>query len=340
MAIDAATMQTLLPASFYNNGQLVVSESQAQAVAAGIQARIADMPPAQRDAFLALVHNSTSLAPTGGEPPADISAALDRLELVSGVLANLVGTASSTLEFLARAMIEQAGEQRKSALENRLTSREVARGELLGQAQQMKDAAAQMMSGAIVALVMTVVMSAVSLAAAGVSVGMTAKNLGQMKDPAATMTNLDKVKTEKMNDILKTDFKGVKFDKLPEADQVQVMSRVNASFDKVGFDTAQATMQMLGQKVQQATNIGTIGQTVNQLGQGVGNAASSITQAQAKELEAKGSIFAAQAQYEEGRADASKEVQQALDEMVKSIINFLKELQEAKANQMQALTKV
>ena len=42
MPIDSATLQTLLPPSFYQNGQLTVSDTEAQTVAAGIQARIAD----------------------------------------------------------------------------------------------------------------------------------------------------------------------------------------------------------------------------------------------------------------------------------------------------------
>ncbi len=37
MPIDSATLQTLLPPSFYQNGQLTVSHTEAQTVAAGIQ---------------------------------------------------------------------------------------------------------------------------------------------------------------------------------------------------------------------------------------------------------------------------------------------------------------
>ncbi|QJP15551.1 hypothetical protein G3545_18955 [Starkeya sp. ORNL1] len=332
MPIDSATLQTLLPPSFYQNGQLTVSDTEAQTVAAGIQARIADMPPAQKEAFLALMQLSTKLAPINGDPPADIETTLDGLESLAGKVAQLLQS-SSSIEFLTRAMIEQAGEQRKEALEGRLNARETARGELMAQAGQMKEAAEKMMAGAITALVLTVVMSAVSLVAAGMSSFQASKNLAAMKNDANNMTKIDGIKQDALGKLDKND---AHYDK--------DLDSLNKEFDLQGlnssFTTSQSNMNLFQSKLQQATNIGTIGQTVNQLGQGAANAASSITQAQSKELDALGSISAANAQYEEGQADMKKEMQQALDDMVKQIINFLKELQEAKANHMQALTKV
>jgi hypothetical protein len=72
----------------------------------------------------------------------------------------------------------------------------------------------------------------------------------------------------------------------------------------------------------------------------MGNVASTWAQADAKNIEAEGSIDAAEAQEAQAAADIKKEIQQGLDDLIKAIINFLKELKEAQVNQMQSLTKL
>lgn len=81
-------------------------------------------------------------------------------------------------------------------------------------------------------------------------------------------------------------------------------------------------------------------QSVGQIGQAGSGYASTSSQAKAKEYEAQGQIDAAESQTQQSIADIKKEAQDTLNEMVKSIINFLKELQDAKAQQMQAMTRV
>lgn len=301
--IDAQTLAKLLPPSFYDQqGQLRVTESEAQAVASGILARMENMPPAQAATFLALV-KSGDLAPAGGTPSdyvANLSTNLDRLESISARIAELLGDNTGAMEFLIRAFIETVAEQRKEALESRLEARETAKGELLKQAGDMKEAAKKMMDGAITAIVFTVVMSALSLVGSAISFG---KGLSQAKDIKGALKGLDGL----------------------EGDDLK---------------TAHKALDALASKGATWGNVGTGAGTAGSLGQGISSSASSITQAQAKEIEAKGSISAAEAQNQQAVGDMKKEVQQSMDEMIKAIINFLKELRESEANHMQALTKV
>lgn len=103
--------------------------------------------------------------------------------------------------------------------------------------------------------------------------------------------------------------------------------------DKNAFDIANGTMQAF----QAANTVGTA------FGQGVnagGTTTDSKAQAEAKKLEAQGSRDAAEAQEAQQTADTKKQMEEALNDMMKQIINFLKELREAEVDAMRSLTKV
>lgn len=82
-----------------------------------------------------------------------------------------------------------------------------------------------------------------------------------------------------------------------------------------------------------------LSQTAGQVGQAGSGYASSDSQAAVKELDAQGQIAAAQAQASQNQADLSKEFMDAMGEAIKQIMNFLKELHDAKAQSMQVLTR-
>lgn len=169
--------KSLLPASFYNTkGELTVPTKVAEAVSAGITERLRDMPEAQKNLFKEMV-KTMSLAPDS-KGKFDVDGALDRIEtLVSTVtdFAAMLPSAlgRSVLDLLSRALVEMAADQRKNALESRLNARDAAKTELLNQAQTMRDDAAKIMAGAIVAAVL-------QIAAAGLSIGMSSAALGKV----------------------------------------------------------------------------------------------------------------------------------------------------------------
>lgn len=273
------SLRAYVPPSFYQGDSLKpgIDVDTAIQVAQGIQARAEALPPAEAQLFLATIA-AGDIAP-GGQVPADIEETLDIYAAASAALGSRVGGGDS-LEFLARVLIEQAAEQRKNALDDRLNAREKAKTELLSQAQSLKDQADTLKDGATKAMVTTIVMSAVSLAISIVSVGTGATGAGD-----------------------------------------------------AGSDFGKA----LGGLSQ---SISGLSSSMNGLGQGLSNYFSTDAQATTKEQEAQGATDAAEAQNTQAEGDIQKDMQEAMNDMIKSIINFLKEIADAKAQQMQVMTRV
>ncbi|MEJ1160517.1 hypothetical protein [Prosthecomicrobium sp. N25] len=183
-----------LPASFVDpsTGNLKVPEQEAQAFADGIQARVEHMPPAEKEIFLALLQGS-DIAPTAsGNVPGDTEASIDNLEGAAERLSRIM--TSSTIDLLARVMVENAAQSRKDALQDRLSAHETAKSQLQSQANSMRDAADSLMTGAIVSLVVSVVTAAISIAAAGISIRGGAKafeDAGAANAPGVSKTTSD-----------------------------------------------------------------------------------------------------------------------------------------------------
>lgn len=79
--------------------------------------------------------------------------------------------------------------------------------------------------------------------------------------------------------------------------------------------------------------------TISSAGQGSAAAISSGATQESKYLEASASEKAAEAEETRGEGDLSREFQQSLDELLKAMINFLKEMQDAEVGQMSAITR-
>ena len=99
------------------------------------------------------------------------------------------------------------------------------------------------------------------------------------------------------------------------------------------FEIAQSNAQMYA-------SFGQVGSTANDIARGTGSSTDSQLQAQAKRQEAQGSRDAARAQFEEQVAERRKAMEDALNDMIKQIIAFLKDLQDAKVDGMRAMTRV
>lgn len=276
-----------LPTSFVDkSGNLTVPEKVAEAVATGVQARIENLPPAEKQLFLDMLRAS-SLAPSS-DGKYDVDGMLNRIDKivdtfgdVSTAVSNMIGKGG--IDLLARALIEMAADQRKSALESRLAAREEAKGELMQQAGTMRSEAAKMIAGAIVSAIVQII-------GAGVSIGFS----------ASAMKSLDAGKMGTLGKDLRVD------------DFSRGMADVNNA----------------------------IGGAVKSIGDAVGNMVNGMLQGAAKLDAAQGTEHAAEAEEIRGKGDMAKELGDAVEEMIKAVINFLKELKDAQAEQMRSLTKL
>lgn len=272
-----------LPPSFYDvSGKLSIDQQTAKQVEQLVQDKLQTLPPQEQKVFLSLL-KTADIAPGG--TVADIDGSLDRLttasnKLVAAFAEILSNLGSDSLDFLSRALVEMAAEQRKEALQSRLNAHQEAKTQLENQASKMQESADKMVTGAIVSIVMAVASAVISLVSAGVA-----------------------------------------------------SSRVGKALDATTDLTQQAALKS-------ASIAENVGQGLKGASDGMGNFGNTYTQAESKRLDAEGSLDAAQAEGARSKADISKEFQSALEETIKSIINFLKELKDAQAEQMRSLTRL
>lgn len=294
----------LLPDSFFDltTGQLRegISATEATRVQQGIQAKLDSLPPAQQEAFKLRV---ADLAPD--EVIGDkLDEVLNRYAKAVELLANATGEVAvfigNLARFLARVMIEQAAEQRQNALDERLKAREQAKGELMNQAGELDKAASKMLQGATTALITGLVAASIQIIASAVSL------VGSVKSFNAMNTA-----------------------------QKQSLTAVDDAAKKAIETTLQKAQAIAG-ILDSVAKIGDpIGKAV-----GTGQSADGMMQAEAKKMEAQGARDAAEAQEFQQIADNKKQMEDALNDMMKQIINFLKEMREAEVDAMRSLTKV
>lgn len=249
---------------------------------------------------------------SNNSPPLDLDEALSRLEQLqqSSISPELINS------LLGKLMIEQAASQRHSALQDRMTSRQAAKADLMDQAGAMDKSADEMMKGAIVSLVLTVVSSAISI-------------IGSV----ASLSNAISGFGDKVSNATKTG------QALSEASKAAGMGSEKAA--SLGSKLTQEILAKTVSRTEQMFNIiEKLAPAVSGLASSAAQFGKSVTDSDAKHIEAEGARSAAKAQDKQADADQAKDIQQALDEMLKAIINFLKELRETEANMMQAMTKV
>lgn len=227
------------------------------------------------------------------------AAQLDRLlKLVEG------GAGSAFLgdvsRFLAQALIQQAGEQRQAALEERLNARDLAKSQLLEQASKMQEGADKMREGATAALISGLVAGLISMAMSVVSIVGNAANMGKLNKLTPDM----KLQGGKEMDSLAK----LEFAKVDTSSKILDSGR---SLGQAGADIVKA----------------------------IGSHQESMAQAAAKELDSQGSLLAAEAQYAQQASDMKKDLQEQMNDMIKQIVNFLREVREAEVDAMRAITR-
>lgn len=321
-----------LPKPLYVEGQgqkpMVDKSSGDGLVRSGVQAERGNVPQARKDALGATVND---LTPGGVVPAGDIAARLAAVDKAARTMADpafdFSGLVGNIAKFLARAMIESAGEQRQNALADRLAARETAKAELISQANKMEKAADKMAAGAITNLVAGVVGGAMSIGGSAFSA---VKGMGQLTEMKGVLGSLKTANADAVQ-LGKLEKLAPGMSKLAP-DSIAQNRGVLGGLDKQ-FMALNTQMQVTAAKSQIVTSSGDVTKML-------GSTTDARLQAEAKREDAGGARDAADAQVAQQQAELKKDVQDTMNEMIKQIINFLKEMKDAEVDAMRSLTRV
>lgn len=222
---------------------------------------------------------------------------------------------------LAKLMIEFAAMGRQQALDSRLQARENARSQLMGQAAETRQAATKALIGAVIAGVVSIVASVVSIGG-GISQLGKAKDMVKLANQADTATQA--------------------------ANQASSFSKGADGAAKVGAEKMAASYEATAKAANTSLNTLQSGaQGTQMLVQGISGLVNALAQmikggldAGAKLDEAKGQEMAADAQIEQSNSDLAKKVMDELEELIRTAIQFIKEMKAAEADLMQSMTRV
>ncbi len=224
-------------------------------------------------------------------------------------------------DVLAKLMIEFAAMGRQQALDSRLQARENARSQLMGQAAETREAADKALAGAIIAGVISIVASVVSIGG-GISQLGKAKEMVKLSSQADTATQA--------------------------ANQASSFSKGADGASKVGAEKMAASYEATAKAANTSLNTLQSGaQGTQMLVQGISGLVNALAQmikggldAGAKMDEARGQEMAADAQIEQSNSDLAKKVMDELEELIRTAIQFIKEMKQAEADLMQSMTRV
>ena len=269
----------------------------------------------------------------GGTPPGEVSSGQ------SAQLENLLSASISgdTATFLARAMIKLYGEQRHENVLSRMQDGLSAQQQLMGAATQLDAQADKMQSAALTSLITTVVSSAITIGTSGASALGKTKAIGQeikaMKSEMKASKELDNL-SALQKEVKTADKAGAGTPGLG-ADLKRVEGDLNHEImsAKAAFKQAEKSQVKYGL-------VGQVGEGVAKSISAGGDFNSKMTESENKHSEADVKRMEAEAQYFQTQGDLAKGRAEALDDMIKQILTFVRDQQDAKAERMQAFTRV
>lgn len=245
----------------------------------------------------------------------------EQRSLLEGEIAKLIGSLVGTFDDLSELLVKFAAMGRQNALDQRLEARDAAKGNMMGEAAEIREAAQKQITGAIISMVVAVVTAAISIAAAGLSIqgaaGATkaAGKAGEVADEAAQAAKIaGRTGGEAGKHIGR------------QADALNVQAQQLAS-----------QVQQISTKAQALSGIA---QTISQLATSIAGGTKTILDSAAMVDQAEGKEMAAQAQEDQSNSDLAKKVMDDLEEMIRAAIQFLKEMQRAEVDLMANMTRV
>jgi len=412
------SLRPYLPASYLDaNGDLTVSDQQAQTVAKAVQAHVQSLPPAEQQLYLALL-NSPDFTPGANISTADLDVDLNNLDHAEQKLAQIVqDTAVSNflglaedVNALAKILVIQASQARDAAHQEQKSLLEAAKNDLMNQAAQQQTAANDLQTQAYKAMVLAVVGSAISIAGAAVQFGGAVKSFRQAnkvdnefgsvekdlklnlkrqseltgetaegtKTKTSSSEKLNKTKSkeaddkkaddQKLTDKKKTETQesesANKADSKKADAQKQTEEKKSQADDKAENEKEIAKNKELGELREKAQKLETEmklkeaemapinrrdhliaggSQGIEKLGglmSSVSNYYNQLGQSESQADQAIGTRFQALDQDAEAQADMQKDIQGHLDDLIKSMVAAAKDLQDAKAQAMESITRV
>ncbi len=316
--VDAATQsvntQYLPPSYLDGNGELKagISKDKAAEVSQGIQARVSTMSQDERVVFMALV-KSPDFAPDASTSVEDVQGTLANLENVADLLSQT--TNANAARILGRILVELGAQQRQEALDSRLLARSTARAELVAGADKLRDASSDLRDGAQKAMVTAAITSGVAIAAAGAGGVAGGMAMGTASKGMSTAGQAATKAVDGMDDAAVTATKSL------EAANKTLIGNKAGGIASIGQSFAAG-----------GGAAGTIGGAVSQQQSATGQADSQLDQAEGSELQAEAEVTRS-----EGELEANE--QQALQEFVNQMIQFLKEMRDAEVEQMAVVTR-
>ncbi len=241
------------------------------------------------------------------------------LQLIEQKL-NSISTSDAAI-LLARLIVELSQSQNREALNDQLSRRLQARGELRAAAGQLKDAADDTKRGALNNLIVTGAFSVGTLAAAGFAVKHTmvsARANMPVKPQPSELSLLDKGTATKL--AAQPGF----------ATQSTASANSPASLAKNG-----EASRLLSAKAHGYT---LVGNTVNSIGQSSANMASARYQSAAQIHQARQSDIQAGAEVTKSEGDFESAEQQGLSEAKRQMLQAIKEILDAEVEKQRAIT--
>lgn len=226
---------------------------------------------------------------------------------------------------LAALLIEMNDLQRQNALDQRLSSRDIAKSQLEGQAAEMMQAAVKEMAAAAVAVAMAVVTFAVSFAG-------TLKMGGEIKEGAQAGSKSASI-SEKVS-AMKDDFQKHMNNMSPEMAKKMEMKIASIEKSAAKLDLA----SNIGFRNSDQTNLVT--QALSTLLRGVSEAMEGTLRGFAKMDDAQGQILAANAEDTKADADQIKSYMDAVDDLLKSALDFIQKLNDAEVEMMASASRL
>jgi hypothetical protein len=224
---------------------------------------------------------------------------------------------------LAALLIEMNDMQRQNALDQRLSSRDTAKSQLEGQAAEMREAAVKELASAAVAVVMSVVTFAVSL-------GGTLKMGSEIKDGAKAGQKAGEIgdKVSQFKDIAQ------KGGLSPEMTQKLTTKIESIEAGMKQFDNASNASFRTADKINLLT------QAVSGLLRGMTEALEGNLRAAGKMDDAQGQVLAANAEDNKADADSIKSYMDAIDDLLKSALDFIQKLNDAEVEMMASASRL
>ena len=244
--------------------------------------------------------------------------------------------AGDTASFLARAMIKLYGQQRHENVLERMQDGLSAQQQLMSAADQLDAEADKMQSAAIVSLVTSVVSAAITI---GTSAAGAIGGIKSIKNQMSAMRS-EMQATKQLGEIEALDKDVESAEKLGT---VTPGLRGDIQRQKNDF-TDQVSQAQYARKAGELNQtkfalIGQIGDSTAKLVSAAGEFNSKLSDSDIKHMEADVKRFEAEAQFYQTQGDLAKSRAEALDDMVKQIIAFVHDQQEATSERMRAFTR-